>query len=194
MRILFLLFLLISAAFSGIAQVLPNYQLAEGQSAILKAHATDALTYIWFFNDEPINGEHSERLVVKQAGLYTVIALNDCCSSKVSDPVEIVINKDGPAVEVDMQISKQVDAHPVLVGDEFEYQLYIINNSPRSATDVKVIDKLPVSLTYERVFSSHEGNVRYLPDEHQVLWELDKGQGYRRWSYCQYSIGRSSRA
>lgn len=126
MRIFLLLSFLFLTAFGGQAQVMPSRQIAEGQSVVLKAHSTDALSYIWFHDGQPINGAHHEKLITQKAGLYTVIGLNGNCASELSDPIEIIIKDDALSVEVDIQISKLVDPQPVLVDDDFEYQLYVV--------------------------------------------------------------------
>ena len=173
MRTLLFLSLLFLAAFGGQAQVMPSRQIVEGQSVVLKAHSTDALSYIWFLNGQPVNGEHDEKLITKVAGLYTVIGLNGNCASELSDPVEIIIKDNEKTVEVDIQISKLVDPQSVLLDDEFEYQLYVVNNSEYTASEVEVIDQLPHSLGYQRFLSGYEGQVTYRQKEHQILWTMD---------------------
>src|SRR5690606_5389241 len=113
------------------------------------ANAQNALSYIWFKNGEPIQGTNDMRLTVNETGLYTVIALNGGCESEMSDHVEVIIDTESPAAQVDMQIRKEVDEGTVLVGDEFDYQLYIVNNSEHEATGIKVVDRLPIELGYQ---------------------------------------------
>lgn len=152
---------------------MPSRQIAEGQSVALKAHSSNALSYIWFLNGEPLNGEHDERLIVNTGGLYTVIGLNGNCASGLSDPIEIIIKDEAPPVEVDIQISKLVDPQSVLVDDDFEYQLYVVNNSEHVASEVKIIDQLSHSLSYQHALLGYMGQVRYLEKGHQVIWEMD---------------------
>ncbi|HLQ99800.1 MAG TPA: gliding motility-associated C-terminal domain-containing protein [Sphingobacterium sp.] len=173
MRITLVLSLLLFVAFGGMAQVWPSRQIAEGQSVTLKARSTDALSYLWFLNGEPINGEHDEILITQQEGLYTVIGLNDVCASELSDPVEIIINEQGKHVEVDIQISKLVDPDPVYLNDEFEYQLYVVNNSEYTANKIEVIDDLPPSLEYISALPEYTGEVKHQVSTHKIFWHIE---------------------
>lgn len=173
MRIALVLSLFLFVAFGGRAQVWPSRQIAEGQSVTLKARSTDALSYLWFLNGEPINGEHDEILIAKQEGFYTVIGLNDICASELSDPVEIIINDRGEHVEVDIQISKLVDPEPVYLNDEFEYQLYVVNNSEYTANKVEIIDDLPSSLEYVSALPGYIGEVEHQAATHKIWWYIE---------------------
>lgn len=144
---------------------------------VLKAHSSDALSYIWFLNEEPINGEHNAKLIARKSGFYTVIGLNENCASELSEPVEIIIKNNDKIIEVDLQISKLVDRQPVLLEDEFEYQLYVVNNSEHNANEVEVIDQLPRSLSYQRSLFGYVGQVIYQPKEHQILWKIGSLKG-----------------
>lgn len=173
MRLVFTIIFLLSVAFGGRAQQWPSRQIAEGETITLKAHSTDALSYLWFYNGEPIYGQHDNTIKADLAGLYTVMGLNNNCASELSDPVEIIITDNGTNIEVDIQISKMVDDFPVFLNDEFEYQLYVVNNAEHVATQVKVIDILPSSLEYIRATPHYLGEVHYLQRQHQVVWEID---------------------
>src|SRR5699024_25366 len=129
---------------------MPSRQIVEGQSVVLKAHSTDALSYIWFLNGQPVNGEHNEKLITKVAGLYTVRGLHAQCASDLSDPVEIIITDNEKIVAADIQLSTLVDPQSVLLDDLFEYQLYVVNNREHTASGVEIIDQLPHSLSYQR--------------------------------------------
>jgi len=157
--------------FGSLAQQSSDHLVAQGQSVTLKANAQNALSYIWFKNGEPIQGTNDMRLTVNETGLYTVIALNGGCESEMSDPVEVIIDTESPAAQVDMQIRKEVDEGTILVGDEFDYQLYIVNNSEHEATGIKVVDRLPIELGYQRALLGYTGTVNYIADLHEVIWE-----------------------
>lgn len=173
MRIILTIIFLLPVAFGGMAQVWPSRQIAEGETITLKAHSTDALSYLWFYNGTPIDGHHDNLLLADKAGVYTVMGLNNNCASELSDPVEIIIEQNGKNIEVDIQISKMVDGHPVFLNDEFEYQLYIVNNNDHVATQVKVTDFLPRSLAYINATPHYLGQVHYLQRQHQVIWQID---------------------
>lgn len=156
-----------------VAQQGQTLRIVKGKRVTLRADSEDALSYIWFYNGDAINGQHESCIVVAEAGVYTVIALGDGCNSELSDPVEIIITDNGTNIEVDIQISKMVDDFPVFLNDEFEYQLYVVNNAEHVATQVKVTDILPSSLEYIRATPHYLGEVHYLQRQHQVVWEFD---------------------
>lgn len=174
MRLLIVLSIaLLDVANVCLAQQWPSRQIVEGESVTLKAHSTNALSFIWFHDGKPVEGVFEEKLVVNKAGMYTVIALNDGCESDISDPVEVIIDTTAPPKQIDMQIRKEVDGGTTLVGDEFDYQIYILNNSEHEATGIRVVDRLPNEVGYQRALLGHSGTVTYLADRHSVLWEPD---------------------
>src|SRR5690606_41423899 len=91
--------------------------IVQGSSVTLRADAANALSYLWFHNGEPINGLHDQRLVVSDAGTYTVMALGNNCNSDLSDPVEVIVDPGGEPVTVDSRIVIAPDA-PVPVSND----------------------------------------------------------------------------
>src|SRR3546814_41254 len=145
-------------AITGWAQQ-QTVHMVTGSSVTPTAHSTNALSYLWFRDGEPVHDTFYNTLVVTEAGSYTVIAINGECESDVSDPVEVLIDNTSPAAQVDMQIRKEVDEKTAFVGDEFDYQLYLVNNSKHEATDIKVVERLPKSLGYQRALLGYSGHV-----------------------------------
>jgi len=108
--------------------------------------------------------------------MYTVIGLNSCCESQLSDPVRIVFSTE-PDATLDIAISKIVDPKTVFLNDGFEYQIYIFNNSEHPAKGVKVQDVLSNSLEYQQVLLGYLGVVTYNLEKHEIIWELDELAG-----------------
>src|SRR5690554_3866650 len=102
-RFFIIAILLCAFTFTSMAQEKGIYIIKESH-ALLRAHSKNSLSYVWFLNGQPVNGEHNEKLLTTQAGIYTVIGLNTCCESELSDPAEIIFSKEADET-VDMAIS-----------------------------------------------------------------------------------------
>ncbi len=146
--------------------------IARGNSITLTAHANNALSYLWFRNSEPLNGEHEEQLTVTVAGTYTVIALGNDCHSDVSDPVEVIVDPDGEPRMVDMHIRNEPDRQTALIGTPFSYRLVAINNGIHMANDVVVTAQLPTNVAYEGVSRDAQGEVTYNAATRQLTWRV----------------------
>ncbi|MBP6006009.1 DUF11 domain-containing protein, partial [Candidatus Saccharibacteria bacterium] len=75
------------------------------------------------------------------------------------------------ADQIDLELTKQVNAEKVSKGQEIEYSLVVTNNGPDQATGVEVLDKLPTGVS----FVSSNGDY----DSATGIWSvgsLDKGQ------------------
>lgn len=152
------------------AQQGQSVHIVQGSSVMLRADAANALSYLWFRNGEPLNGQHDQRLNVTGAGTYTVIALGNDCHSDVSDPVEVIVDPGGKPATVDMRIRNEPDRPTALIGTLFSYQLVAINNGNRTANDVVVTATLPANVAYEGVTDNQAGDVTYNPATHQLTW------------------------
>lgn len=154
------------------AQTGQPVRIAPGGSVLLRAVATDALSYLWFHNGEPINGSHNQRLTVTKAGTYTVMALGSDCNSDLSDPVEIVMDPDpdNGTIVIDMHIKNQPNRPTVLIGSAFTYQLFVINNGNHTAEGVTVTATIPQNVSYESISGEYIGQVAYNANTREVTW------------------------
>jgi len=143
----------------------------QGGSVTLHAHAEGALSFLWLRDGTPINGKHEENILVDEAGLYTVIALNGGCESEVSDPVEVIIDPNEPDKLVDMRITKLASKSTVLLGSSVDYQLLVLNNSEYIATDITVRDILPTNLIFSEILGPYLGVASYSPSTHEIIWK-----------------------
>lgn len=168
-----ILLLFVDLAFNSHGQSRPTAHLVQGGSVTLHAHAEGALSFLWFKDNEPINGFYEEKLVVQEAGIYTVIALNGGCESEISDPVEVIIEPHGPDKQVDMQIAKSASRSVALLGATIDYQLVVVNKGPHTATDLSVRDILPPSLEFNEILGPYSGAVSYSPSTHELTWKPD---------------------
>lgn len=163
--------LFIGLTFNSQGQIRPTTHIVQGGSVTLHAHSEGALSFLWLKDGEPINGVHEERIVVDEAGLYTVIALNGGCESEMSDPVEVIIDPNEPEKLVDMRITKSASKPTVLLGSSVDYQLLVLNNSEHTATDITVRDILPTNLTFKEILGPYAGIASYSPSTHEVTWK-----------------------
>ncbi len=147
-----------------------SVHIAQGSAVVLRADATNALSYLWFRDGEPIDGLHDQRLTVDEPGIYTVMALGNDCNSDMSDPVQVIVDPGGAPVTVDMRIRNEPDRPTVLLGTPFTYQLFIHNGSEHPATGVKTTVRLPREVAYEQVPGYYDGTVSYDPTTHEVAW------------------------
>src|SRR5690606_7381425 len=91
------------------AQQGQTLRIVKGKKVTLRADAEHALSYIWFHNGNPINRQHDTRIVVTEAGVYTVIVLGDGSNSDLSDTVVIIVYQYPADVEVGIEIVKATD-------------------------------------------------------------------------------------
>lgn len=174
MKKAFLIFLFfVDLAFNSHGQSRPTAHLVQGGSVTLHAHAEGALSFLWFKDNEPVNGFYEEKLVVREAGIYTVIALNGGCESEISDPVEVVIEPNGPVKQVDMQIAKSASRSIALLGATIDYQLVVVNKGPDTATNLTVRDVLPPALEFNEILGAYSGTASYSASSHELVWKPD---------------------
>jgi len=165
------------------AQTEQPVHIAPGSSVLLRADATDALSYLWFRDGEPLNGFHDQRLTVSEAGVYTVMALGENCNSDLSDPVEVIMDSGPdtkPVTTVDMRIRNQPDRPSVLIGGQFSYQLFILNNGTQTADGIVITAVIPENVSYEGPVGEYAGQVTYNPSTREVTWlpgDIDPNQG-----------------
>ena len=152
------------------AQTGQAVHIVQGSSVTLRADAANALSYLWFHNGEPINGLHDQRLVVSDAGTYTVMALGNNCNSDLSDPVEVIVDPGGEPVTVDMRIRNDPDRPVAMINELFSYQLLAVNNGTHTATGVTVTARLPANVVYETVLGSYTGSVTYNAAIRELTW------------------------
>ena len=152
------------------AQTGQAVHIVQGSSVTLRADAANALSYLWFHNGEPINGFHDQRLVVSDAGTYTVMALGNNCNSDLSDPVEVIVDPGGEPVTVDMRIRNDPDRPVAMINELFSYQLLAVNNGTHTATGVVVTARLPANVVYETVLGAYTGGVTYNAATRELLW------------------------
>src|SRR5690606_15953669 len=155
---------------TGSAQQPQTARIPQGGSVTLRANSQYARSYLWFRNGEPLNGHHDQRLVISEAGTYTVMALGDHCNSDLSEPVEVIVDTDAEPATVDMQIRNEPDQPAVLIGSVFTYQLVVVNNGPHTVTDVSVKAVLPIHVAYQNVLGAPVGEINYSPSSRELTW------------------------
>lgn len=165
-----LLFLFIGV----VAQQGQTLHIVKGKKVTLRADAKHAISYIWFRDAEPLNGQHDKQIVVSEPGVYTVIALGDECHSVLSDPVEIFYDPRGEEITVDLEIQNLPEQRSVHLGQSFNYQLMILNKGENDATDLTVTFDLPKSLQYGGAYGSYFGILEFLEKQRQLLWKIPK--------------------
>ncbi|SDZ06361.1 MULTISPECIES: T9SS C-terminal target domain-containing protein [Rhodonellum] len=116
---------------AGSAYALDRYSICAGESLILNAE-TNADDYSWFRNGVPIT-ENQSMLLVKEAGIYEVIAINkNGCGSDASDPVEVLVDPipvlrvNQPAPSCDP--TGRVDITAQIIGFDTDKYDYIIKD------------------------------------------------------------------
>ncbi len=67
--------------------VTPDTVLCPGDSIVLEVAAQEFVTYTWYRNNVPIAGTDAPRLVVRQAGRYTVEVRNPCGSIRANEVI-----------------------------------------------------------------------------------------------------------
>lgn len=166
------------------AQQGQTLHIVKGKQVILRADATHALSYIWFYNDEPLQGQHNQRLVAQEEGIYTVMALGHDCNSDMSDPVEIVVDPEGEIVYVDLEVRNLPEITEVRLRQEFNYQLMVLNNSAIDADDVVVTFALPINLTYLGIDFDGIADIQYNESTRELTWRIPKleaGEAASQW-------------
>ena len=169
--LLAVLLLLVKVAAAQQGQAL---HIFYGKKVTLRADASHAISYIWFRNNEPLNGFHDQRLVVTEPGIYTVIALGDGCDSDVSDPVEIILDPQGRDITVDVEIRNLPETRTADLGEAFNYQLMILNHGNRDATELLITFDIPRELEYIGPTGTYIGELQYMASSRQVLWRVPK--------------------
>jgi len=112
--------------------VLPNQKISPesaiiciGDTAVLKA-TTDATSWLWYQNGNPLPNEQSSNLKVTEAGVYTVFMTNVHCSS-TSDPVTINVSS-GPSALFTFDGT-------ILLADQAESYQWYFNGLPISGAN-----------------------------------------------------------
>ena len=152
------------------AQTGQSVHLAQGSSVTLRADAEGALSYLWFHNDEPLDGYHDQRITVSEAGTYTVMALGENCDSDLSDPVEVMVDPAAQPASVDMRIRNTPDRSVAAVNETITYQLLAANNSSHKASGVAVTAQLPANVNYETTVGAYSGTATYHAATRQLHW------------------------
>ena len=161
---------------AALAQGSPRHYIRyirQGEWVKLTANAAGATAYQWFLNGAPIPGAIQQQYMTTQPGTYMVEAyIAGGCSSERSDPVSVVIVNDGTVTYADLEITKRVDAKPVLMNANFNYYLSVVNKGPALASAVVVTDSLPKSLRVESVMPPQSGEAFYIAATHKVVWRM----------------------
>ncbi|WP_293916797.1 MULTISPECIES: gliding motility-associated C-terminal domain-containing protein [unclassified Sphingobacterium] len=165
------LLLLFSEATAQQGQTL---HIVKGKKVTLRADAEHALSYIWFKNNEPLNGFHDQRIIVTEAGIYTVIALGEGCNSDLSDPVEIIVDPFGEDVEVNLEIRNLPDANTVMVGRNYNYQLMVLNNGNKAAHELTITFNIPREIEYVGPTGTYPGELFYQASSRQLIWKISE--------------------
>ncbi|WP_140936693.1 T9SS type B sorting domain-containing protein [Sphingobacterium lumbrici] len=147
-------------------------RIVSGKEVTLRADAEHALSYIWFKDGESINGSHDQRIVVTEAGIYTVMALGEGCNSDLSDPVEIIVDPLGEDITVDVEIRNLPSAKYVLVNNTMNHQLMLINQGTDAVADLIVTFDVPREVEYEGVLDGYVGTVTYNAASRQIIWKV----------------------
>lgn len=161
------------------AQQGQTLHIAKGKKVTLRADATHALSFIWFKNGDPINGQHDQHIVVTEAAIYTVVALGQHCTSDLSDPLEIIIDPDGGEVDpgetfVDIEIRNLPDKNTIWKDEEFNYQLLVLNNSTVTATELIVEFEIPEQLSFVNATPEGGTTVSFDPQRRILTWKIDE--------------------
>jgi len=169
---------------SAKAQQGQTVHIVKGKQVTLRADAAHALSYIWFYNGEPLQGQHNQRLVVQEGGVYTVMALGDDCNSDMSDPVEVIVDPEGEVVYLDIEVRNLPESKEVHLRQEFNYQLMVLNNSEVDADEVIVTFSLPLYLTYLGIDLDGTTDIQYNENTRELTWripKLDAGEAASQW-------------
>lgn len=146
-----------------------------GSKVTMQAEARHARSFIWFYNDSAIVGQHDKQIVVTAEGLYTVIALGDDCHSEFSDTVEIVFDNRQPEQEkLDVEIRNRSDYKQVLLGQEFKEHLLVLNKGTAIAKKLIITFSLSPSLDYLGVAEPIDADVSYMSSLNQLQWLVAK--------------------
>lgn len=172
LSILVLLFLAVPKCL--VAQKGQTLRIIKGKKVTLRADATHAISFIWFKNGEPINGQHDQRIVVTEPAVYTVIALGEACNSDVSDPLEVVVDPEAEEKIVDIEIRNLPDKKTVWKDEEFNYQLLVMNNSGITASDVIVEFEIPEQLTYVGAIPETGTTISFDNSSKLLLWKIEE--------------------
>ncbi|MES2455991.1 MAG: gliding motility-associated C-terminal domain-containing protein [Bacteroidota bacterium] len=167
--------LLLSAA-AGFAQANGQQvvKIKPGSSIKLRASSVHASAYMWLRNGLPIPDENLADIIVRQAGVYKVVAYNDQgCESHISDAIVVEIEQAGLQHTADLMVRKDAEMRAVAVTEIFDYLIKVTNKGVNSATQVKVSDVLPPEIGFEEFIYS-AGRARYDPITKTVTWELDQ--------------------
>lgn len=152
------------------AQTGQTVHIVQGSAVTLRADAEGALSYLWFHNNEPIDGYHDRRITVSEAGTYTVMALGNECNSDLSDPIAVIVDPAGQPATVDMQIHNAPDRKLAMINELISYQLLAVNNGTGTATGVVVTVKIPANVTYETEIGAYAGQADYNAATHELTW------------------------
>jgi len=167
--------LLLSAA-AGFAQANGQQvvKIKPGSSIKLRASSVHASGYMWLRNGLPIPDENLADIIVRQAGVYKVVAYNEQgCESHISDAIVVEIEQAGLQHTADLMVRKDAEMRAVAVTETFDYLIKVTNKGVNSATQVKVSDVLPPEIGFEEFIYS-AGRARYDPITKTVTWELDQ--------------------
>jgi len=167
--------LLLSAA-AGFAQANGHQvvKIKPGSSIKLRASSVHASAYMWLRNGLPIPDENLADIIVRQAGVYKVVAYNEQgCQSHISDAIVVEIEQAGLQHTADLMVRKDAEMRAVAVTEIFDYLIRVTNKGVNSATQVKVSDVLPPEIGFEEFIYS-AGRARYDPITKTVTWELDQ--------------------
>lgn len=159
------------------AQQGQTLHITKGKIVTLRADAKHALSFIWFKNGNPINGQHDQHIAVTEAAIYTVIALGEHCNSDLSDPLEIIIDPNGGETEetfVDIEIRNLPDKKTIWKDEEFNYQLLVLNNSLIDATDLVVEFEIPEQLSYVSATPEVGTTISFDSQKRILTWNIEE--------------------
>lgn len=128
-------------------------QLRQTDAFVAKLNPTGtALIYSTFFGGN--STEVGNGIAVDALGNAYVVGNTNSQSFPTANPLQPVIRGSSDAFiaklgnDADLAITKTVSRNPVMVGNNFGYELTVTNNGPSLATGITVTDVLPAGISF----------------------------------------------
>lgn len=135
------------------AQTLSHREFAGIPVTLRVAEPDGNFIYQWYKDGRALPGETRSALVVREAGNYRVLAINQGnCASELSDVFAVFF------MDSDLEVRKVSERRAVGANETFEYTLTAINHGNTDNTGVLVEDILPNSLRFVSVDKSEQAN------------------------------------
>ena len=131
----------------------------------------DNRTVSWLVDDIPVDGLVTLELMVRvhdNAVIGQTITNQAFATSDNSRPAASCVAQVIVVGEADLSIAKSADRQQARAGEPVTYTLFVTNNGPSTAMNVRVADNLPT----EVIFVSAQHNGVYFQESHTIEWML----------------------